>query len=97
MLFRNEDYGRISSKNYLKIDVSDYMMKFDWHSGEITRATIIDSGYKNTQNVRRFLIEACGPHFKFDRRFMAWITDGTHKNMGDVIDTWLLRKKEQTD
>lgn len=30
-------------------------MKFDWHGGEITRSTIVDAGYKHTQNVRRFL------------------------------------------
>jgi len=28
---------------------------FDWHSDPITRATPITDGYRNTQNVRRFL------------------------------------------
>ncbi len=63
-------------------------MKFDWHAGEIFRTTEIDAGYKNTQNVRRFLSIQCGPDFKFDREFMAWVCNGIAKNMGDVADEW---------
>ncbi|MDI7048242.1 DUF6434 domain-containing protein, partial [Escherichia coli] len=48
-------------------------MNFDWHSGHITRTTLVDKNYKNTQNVRRFLTLECGPEFRFDRDFMAWI------------------------
>ncbi|WVM91048.1 DUF6434 domain-containing protein [Halopseudomonas pachastrellae] len=39
-------------------------------------------GIVNTQNVRRFMREACGPAFRFDRSFMAWMRDGTPKTMG---------------
>ena len=49
---------------------------------------MVDKAYKNTQNVRRFLIHECGPNFKFDREFMAWIRNGMPKNMGDVADEW---------
>jgi len=63
-------------------------MKFDWHGGEISRTTEIDADYKNTQNVRRFLSHLCGPDFKFDREFMAWVRNGSPKNMGDVADEW---------
>ena len=65
---------------------------FDWHGGEITRATLVDAAYKNTQNVRRFMRTHCGAAFKFDRDFMAWIVDERPKNMGDVIDEWLRRQ-----
>lgn len=68
-------------------------MKFDWHGGEISRATEIDSAYRNTQNVRRFLCHQCGPDFKFDREFMAWVLNGNAKNMGDVADEWMRRVK----
>lgn len=61
-------------------------MKFDWHGGEISRATEVDSDYGNTQNVRRFLSDQCGPEFKFDRELMAWVRNGAAKNMGDVAD-----------
>ncbi|WP_374384536.1 DUF6434 domain-containing protein [Dongia sp.] len=64
---------------------------FDWHGGKITRATPVTSSYRNTQNVRRFLIAHCGPGFKFDRPFMAWIKDGRPKTMGDVADEWKRR------
>ena len=68
-------------------------MTFDWHGGPITRDTVIDEGYKNTKNVRRFLTQACGPDFKFDRDFMAWIRNGAAKNMGDVADEWRRRQR----
>lgn len=65
---------------------------FDWHGGEITRSTIVDAGYKNTQNVRRFLGNECGPNFRFDRNFMSWISRDGSKTMGDVADEWIRRQ-----
>lgn len=50
----------------------------------------LDRGYRNTQNVRRFLTEACGPNFHFDRPFMAWLKSGEAKTMGQVADHWNL-------
>ena len=67
-------------------------MKFDWHGGAISRTTEIDSDYKNTQNVRRFLADHCGMDFKFDRELMAWVRNGVAKNMGDVADEWKRRR-----
>jgi hypothetical protein len=66
-------------------------MAFDWHGGEISNQTRIDPAYKNTQNVRRFLLLRCGPQFTFDRPLMAWIRDGVPKNMGDIADEWARR------
>ena len=65
------------------------MSTFDWHSDRITRDTPITGSYRNTQNVRRFFIAACGARFRFDRTFMAWLKDGTPKTMGDAVDEWL--------
>ncbi|MCF6199354.1 MAG: DUF6434 domain-containing protein [Hyphomicrobiaceae bacterium] len=64
---------------------------FDWHSGEITRQTPVTSGYRNTQNVRRFLKLQCGNDFKFDREFMRWIKNSQPKTMGEVADESLNR------
>ncbi|AVB26694.1 DUF6434 domain-containing protein [Pseudomonas syringae] len=64
-------------------------MAFDWHSDLITRDTPVDDTYRNTQNVRRFMTLQCGPSFRFDRPFMAWINNGEPKNMGQVADQWL--------
>ncbi|MGK3125906.1 DUF6434 domain-containing protein [Candidatus Pantoea formicae] len=66
-------------------------MKTDWHSSSLTRTTVVDNNYKNTQNVRRFMIDECGPDFKFDRAFMAWIRNDVAKNLGDVVDEWKRR------
>ena len=69
------------------------MVDFDCHGAKITRATPVTSSYRNTQNVRRFLVAQCGAAFKFDRPFMAWIKDGKPKTMGDVADEWTRRQK----
>jgi hypothetical protein len=66
-------------------------MTFDWHSRPITPDTPVDDHYKNTQNVRRFMLEQCGEAFRFDRDFMAWIKDGASKTMGDVVIEWQRR------
>lgn len=71
------------------------MADFDWHGGAITRATLVAQSYRNTQNVRRFLCTQCGPAFKFDRPFMAWIKNGIEKTMGEVADEWLRRSRDQ--
>ena len=70
-------------------------MAFNWHSETLTRATPVDKHYKNTQNVRRFMLEQCGAHFTFDRDFMAWIRNDQPKNLGDVADEWTRRQAPQ--
>ncbi|KTB66582.1 DUF6434 domain-containing protein [Pseudomonas allii] len=69
-------------------------MDFDWHSDPITRDTPVTPHYKNTQNVRRFMLEHCGPGFKFDRPFMAWIRNDRPKTLGDVVDEWQRRNED---
>ena len=64
------------------------MSDFDWHSDLITAETPVTEHYRNTQNVRRFLTASCGPGFKFDRAFMAWIRNGDPKTMGEVASEW---------
>jgi hypothetical protein len=66
-------------------------VNIDWHSSSLTRLTIVDKDYKNTQNVRRFMMDECGPDFRFDREFMAWIRNNSPKNLGDVVDEWKRR------
>ena len=73
------------------------MSKFDWHSDPITRETPVTASYRNTQNVRRFLKSECGADFRFDRAFMAWITDGHPKTMGDVADEWHSRRANRAE
>lgn len=63
------------------------------HSDLISESTPVTSTYRNTQNVRRFLQEKCGPDFKFNRKFMAWIKNGEAKAMGEVAREWQKRSK----
>ena len=67
-------------------------MKVDWHSALLTRTTLVDKHYRNTQNVRRFLTEQCGEDFRFDRDFMSWIRNEVPKTLGDVADEWKRRQ-----
>ena len=68
------------------------MVAFDWHADPITRETVIDAGYRNTQNVRRFFRAACGAEFAFDRAFMAWMKASIGTTMGDAADEWKRRR-----
>ena len=69
--------------------------RFDWHRDPITRSTPITPSYRTTQNVRRFFQAQCGPDFKFDRSFMKWIRGAAHISLGDAVDEWQRRKREQ--
>jgi hypothetical protein len=66
-------------------------MPFDWHADPITAQTPLDKNYRSTQNVRRFMTEQCGTHFKLTRDFMAWIRSGEPQTMGDVAAEWTRR------
>lgn len=68
-------------------------MNVDWHRDRLTDETPVTDTYRNTQNVRRFMVEACGPDFRFDRDFMGWVKDGKPKTMGQVAGEWLRRHK----
>jgi hypothetical protein len=63
-------------------------MAFDWHADTITSSTLLDSRYRTTQNVRRFLISQCGSKFAFSREFMAWVRTGAPQTMGDIANEW---------
>ena len=65
----------------------------DWHADPITEATVIDAGYRNTQNVRRFFKSAIGDHFKFDRPFMAWMRSHQGSTMAEAVAEWVRREQ----
>lgn len=69
-------------------------MSFNWHSDQLTRNTTVCKNYRNTQNVRRFMVEHCGVDFRFDRDFMAWIRNDVSKTLGEVVDEWLRRHRD---
>ncbi|WP_339766107.1 DUF6434 domain-containing protein [uncultured Hoeflea sp.] len=65
----------------------------DWHADPITEATVIDAGYRNTQNVRRFFKSAIGDHFNFDRPFMAWMRSHQGSTMAEAVAEWVRREQ----
>ena len=69
------------------------MDKFDWHKDLITKETLIDSAYKNSQNSRRFFKSVCGDEFKFNRDFMRWLKENQGKTMGDAANEWMNKYK----
>ncbi|WP_420408497.1 DUF6434 domain-containing protein [Hoeflea sp.] len=66
---------------------------FDWHCDPISSATVIDSSYRNTQNVRRFFKAEIGDHFSFDRPFMAWLKAHRGATMAEAVTEW--RRRQQ--
>ena len=63
--------------------------KFDWHSENLTRDTVITDSYKNTQNVRRFFKSVIGDRFKFNIVFMEWMKSNTGRTLGDACEAYL--------
>lgn len=59
--------------------------RFDWRGGVIDQSTLVDHTYRNTQNVRGFFIDSCGPSFKFDR-------DSSHISKMVAQKPWVRRR-----
>ena len=68
------------------------MTAFDWHSGDITRATIITKSFRKTQKVRRFFRAECGDLFRFDVSFIDWLKAAVGRTMGEAVDEWRRRQ-----
>ena len=61
----------------------------EWHKILLSRQTIIDAGYRNNQNVRRFFKAEIGKRFSFNIEFMNWMKSNNGKTLGDAVDEWL--------
>ena len=57
---------------------------FDWHSAELTDATVITDSYKNTQNMRRYM-QGHIPNYKFSIPFMDWMKANSGKTLADAV------------
>ncbi|MEN0063333.1 MAG: DUF6434 domain-containing protein [Myxococcota bacterium] len=70
---------------------------FDWRTATLTPNTVISASYRNTQNVRAFFREHCGPRFRFSNEFMAWIRNHIGAPLKDAVDFWtdLDRRKRE--
>ncbi|MEL6377875.1 MAG: DUF6434 domain-containing protein [Pseudomonadota bacterium] len=61
----------------------------EWHKMPLSRETVIDAGYRNNQNVRRFFKAEIGNRFSFNIEFMNWMKANTGKTLGHAVDEWL--------
>ncbi|MEO0749998.1 MAG: DUF6434 domain-containing protein [Pseudomonadota bacterium] len=68
------------------------MSGLDWHSAPLDDATVIDEGYRNTQNVRRYFKSRLGDDFSMNRPFMAWMKDNPGQTLGTACDVWRTMK-----
>lgn len=57
---------------------------FDWHSADLTDATVITDSYKNTQNVRRYF-KGRIPGFAFSIPLMDWMKANVGKTLGQAV------------
>ena len=62
--------------------------KFDWNNETLTLETIITDNYKNTENVRSFMKQQIGNHFRFDTEFMNWMKTNAGKTLKNAIEAW---------
>ncbi len=62
--------------------------RFDWGNEKLSRDTIITDNYKNTENVRSFMVKEIGTQFRFNVKFMNWMKTAQDKTLGDAICRW---------
>ncbi|MEM6689807.1 MAG: DUF6434 domain-containing protein [Planctomycetota bacterium] len=70
--------------------------RFDWGKEKLTMETPITDNYRNTRNVRGFMLLNASARFKFSNEFMAWMRSNVGKTLADAITFWkeLDRKKK---
>ncbi|MEM0899184.1 MAG: DUF6434 domain-containing protein [Pseudomonadota bacterium] len=61
----------------------------EWHKMPLSRETVIDAGYRNNQNVRRFFKAEIGERFSFNIEFMNWMKASAGKTLSDAVEEWL--------
>jgi hypothetical protein len=87
-VFGTEDVGSIPTEStYMKIKT------IDWHKDTLKLNTIITDNYKNTQNVRRFMISHLGEEFHFTKILIKWIKNNQGKTLNEVIKYYLSLNK----
>lgn len=70
------------------VEKKKVISKFNWNSSKLMLTTKITDNYKNTENVRSFMIEHIGKHFHFNTAFMNWMKSNLNKTLADAIKEW---------
>lgn len=84
------DTGKVATSAKPKAESS-----FDWSKEPISLVTEITDSYKNSKNVRQFMLKNAGARFRFSNEFMQWMRTHTGFTMKDAVHFWqdLDRKK----
>jgi hypothetical protein len=76
--------GKISSSSVKPVITSN----FDWKNAELNLNTKLTDNYKNTENVRAFMLLHIGMHFKFNTEFMSWTKANVGKTLMEAVTEW---------
>lgn len=71
--------------------------RFDWGKASLSLDTEITDNYKNTENVRSFMIEHIGMHFHFNTEFMSWVKQNQGKTLREAIEQWHIIRQLKKD
>jgi hypothetical protein len=61
---------------------------FDWNTAALTPETVITTDYRNTENVRNFMVANAGRSFRFTVDFMKWLKENPGKTLFDALEEW---------
>jgi hypothetical protein len=61
---------------------------FDWNTSSLALETVITKNYRNTENVRKFMVAQAGKSFRFTVGLMNWLKDNTGKTLSDALEEW---------
>lgn len=86
------DTGRIP-----QVERTTTRSAFNWATAPLTRETIITDSYRNTQNMRHFMLKEIGAHFRFNSDFMDWMRASVGRKLEDAIQQWQLLAARKTE
>jgi Domain of unknown function (DUF6434)/SAP domain-containing new25 len=70
---------------------------FDWHKEPLGLETIITDSYKNTQNMRRFMVSQVGAKFRFSIALMDWMKANVGKTLKSAVAEYQRLETQKKD
>jgi hypothetical protein len=63
-------------------------------SGTLTRDSVIPPGQRCSEHLRRFMVAAVGPGFRFDGPMRRFVAEGVGRTLGEAVDHWWASRSE---
>jgi Domain of unknown function (DUF6434)/SAP domain-containing new25 len=70
---------------------------FDWHKEPLGLETLITDSYKNTQNMRRFMLKHAGKKFRFSVALMEWMKSNVGKTLESAVAEYRRLESQKKD